>query len=245
MTPYYDDGRGIQIFHGDCRDVLPTLAAGSVDLVLTDPPYGVNWQSGRKNGNKFLNIAGDDGSLGLTDILIEAIRPLPASAHLYVFGPADMREDYVDWSRLDVSALTPLVWDKGMMGLGNIEIPWGLAHETIWFAVRSRPNEKHSGKGATVARMRRASVLRFNRLSGDHQVNRHPTEKPIMLLRELIEASSQFSDVVLDPFMGSGSTLVAAQLEGRRAIGIEIDENYCRIAAERLAQQRLPFAAAV
>jgi DNA modification methylase len=72
----------------------------------------------------------------------------------------------------------------------------------------------------------------------------HPTEKPVMLLRQLIEASSLHGDVVLDPFLGSGSTVVAARTEGRRAVGIEIEERYCEIAAKRLAQEVLDFGGA-
>jgi site-specific DNA-methyltransferase (adenine-specific) len=71
---------------------------------------------------------------------------------------------------------------------------------------------------------------------------RHPTEKPVMLLRQLIEASSLFGETVLDPFMGAGSTLVAAKAEGRKAIGVEVDERYCEIAASRMGQDFLALA---
>ena len=88
--------------------------------------------------------------------------------------------------------------------------------------------------------MRRGTVLRYPNTRG-RGATRHPTEKPVALLRELIESSSRFGETVLDPFIGSGSTLVAAALEGRKAIGIEIEERYCEIAANRLAHGALPL----
>jgi hypothetical protein len=88
--------------------------------------------------------------------------------------------------------------------------------------------------------MRRGSVLTVERPNGAG-VSRHPTEKPIRLLRELIESSSKIGESVLDCFVGSGSTLEAAHLEGRTAIGIEIEERYCEIAATRLSQVAMNF----
>jgi site-specific DNA-methyltransferase (adenine-specific) len=94
--------------------------------------------------------------------------------------------------------------------------------------------------GKLSARIRRGSVLRARRANADAVTN-HPTEKPVSILREMIESSSCLDDVILDPFAGSGSTLVAARMEGRRGIGIELDERYCEIAARRLSQMVLPL----
>jgi DNA modification methylase len=110
-------------------------------------------------------------------------------------------------------------------------VPWGSTHETIRFAVRAAdkgPVSARRGNGA--ARLRQGSVIECPTRAN----LRHPTEKPVALLRRLVEASSLFGDLVLDPFAGSGSTLVAALVEGRRAVGVEISEHYCEIAAERL-----------
>jgi DNA modification methylase len=108
------------------------------------------------------------------------------------------------------------------------------------FGVKAHAAQRRGGTGNGPARLRKASVLRFQRPSGAGVVL-HPTEKPIPLLRELIESSSRLGEIVLDPFMGSGSTIAAARLEGRRAIGIEVDEGYCEIAARRLEQGVLDF----
>lgn len=88
--------------------------------------------------------------------------------------------------------------------------------------------------------MRRGSVIRCQRLNSE-AITKHPTEKPVMLMRQLVESSSIIGDSVLDPFCGSGSALEAAQIEGRSAVGIEIEERYCEIAAERLSQKVLQF----
>ena len=224
MTPYYDDGTCV-IYHGDCREILPTLEVA--DLMITDPPYGVGWQSSR--GSHDL-IAGDDGSLPLEAWLDLALRKTRRGRHVYIFGfrPSDIPEG------MPMCGFAELVWDKGVMGLGDITSPWGPSHEPILFGVQeiSKAN-RAKNYGVTAARLRKASVLRFQR-PHSAQTLRHPTEKPVDLLRVLIESSSTFGETVLDPFAGSGSTLEAARLEGRKAVGIELDERYCEAAAKRL-----------
>jgi DNA modification methylase len=223
VRPYYDDGR-VTIYHGDCREILPTLEPASVDLLLTDPPYDRNYKSG---WNTHKVMAGDDGTLDIADAINAALRLVKHVRHFYVFGSLDI-------SSLTTGATCELIWDKGRPGMGNLDIPWGVGHERIAFGVWSR-FASDRGKGAQIARRRRGTVLRHS-TTNRWGAKVHPTRKPPLLLRELIEASSTFGDVVLDPFMGSGSTLEAAALEGRRAIGVEIEERYCEIAARRIDQ---------
>jgi site-specific DNA-methyltransferase (adenine-specific) len=234
VRPYYDHA-GIRIFHADCREVLPTLPQDSVDLLLTDPPYKVGWQSGFRS-NRLALITGDDGSLDVAEALTLALRVLRNQRHLYVFGRADL-------SGLPLGPQVELIWDKENLGLGDLSLPWGPAHEPILFAVYvSRTAARARGSGRLAARLRRGSVLRCPRRNAGQLENgriRHPSEKPVDLLRQLIESSSILGETVLDPFMGCGSTLVAAQVEGRSAIGIEIEEPYCEIAAHRLGQEAL------
>lgn len=231
MTPYYDDGT-CRIFHGDCRDVLPRLPRASADLLVTDPPYGVQWQSGFRQTRLGL-IAGDDGTLDVADLLRLALSVLRPNRHLYVFGRADL-------SRLPLGPTAELIWDKELIGPGNLSLPWAPAHELIQFAVYVPiPSGRANGAGALTARLRRGSVIRCKRLNAvgvDDAHVKHPTEKPVELLRQLIESSSILGETVLDPFMGSGSTLEAAKLEGRKAIGVELEERHCETAAKRLAQ---------
>lgn len=225
MTPYYQDD-WTTLYHGDCFEVLPTLAADSVDLIVTDPPYGQAYQSNRGHGHA--GIVGDDGSLDVPAALALACRCLRRGRHAYVFGPADL-------SGTPLTAQVELVWDKGIVGMGNLELPWSKSHEPITFAVYepSQANRK-KGYGRLAARLRKGSVVRSERTNGAGTTC-HPTQKPVDVLRQLIESSSLIGETVLDPFVGSGSTLSAARQEGRRSIGIEIDERYCEIAAKRQA----------
>lgn len=228
MKPYYDH-EGITLYCGDASEIAPTLSI-TADLLLTDPPYGQKWVSGR--GVQFGKIAGDDGATSIPDFLREPIRLLRRGRHIYCFGAKDFGD-------LPISGVTELIWDKGIISLGNLECPWGLSHERILFGVYNlSATDRKRGGGNLAARLRKQTVLRCDRLHSE-QVKNHPTQKPVRILREFIESSSAIGDIVFDPYAGSGSTLVAAKMEGRRAIGIEIEEKYCEIAAERLSQEVL------
>jgi site-specific DNA-methyltransferase (adenine-specific) len=228
VKPYFES-RDVTLYHGDAADVLAELPKDSVDLLVTDPPYEIAWRSNlRDAGPKFDRMHGDDGAVDLVGIVRAALRVLRNGRHVYIFGPLDL-------SDLPLSKPATLIWDKVVIGPGDLSAPWGPAHEPISFTtqVRSKAN-RADGYGLASARLRKGSVIRVPRLHS-RAVAKHPTEKPIKLLRILIESSSTFDETVLDPFAGSGSTLEAAVLEGRKAIGIEIDEHYCEVIAKRLS----------
>lgn len=235
LRPYYhDEQSGITIFHGDCREVLPTLAAGSVDLVLTDPPYGRDYVSNFrvKDPSVAHVIPGDENLEAMRHGLQLCVPLLKYDRHLYYFASAD---DIIgDACAALPSALTfrrLLCWDKGNHGMGDLECNYGHAWEAIVFA--SKGKRLLNGK-------RPSSLLRsFGRGAGSTWV--HPTQKPVSLMRFLIERSSMPGEVVLDPFMGSGTSLRAAKDLGRHAIGIETEERYAEIAANRLRQAVLPL----
>lgn len=231
MTPYYQQD-GITIYHGDCREVMPAFDGDAFDLLLTDPPYGVNWRSNRRQMS-FTPIAGDDGTLNVIAAIGDALRCLRGRRHVYAFGRWDL-------STLGIGGITELIWDKAAMSAGDVTSVWGISHEYITFGVKANAAQRRGGTGNIPARLRRGSVLRYQRPSGV-AVSDHPTEKPLPLLRELIESSSRIGEIVLDPFSGCGSSLLAARLEGRVAVGVEIEEKYCEIAAKRLQQGALPM----
>lgn len=232
MKPYCEAG-GVKLYHGDCREILPQLQHDSVDLIVTDPPYGVKWQSGNRR-IKFDTIAGDESTeAGIIGIGL-SIPLLRRGRHIYAFGRYDL-------SGLGVAGPAELVWDKMIFTAGDLSIPWGTQHEPIEFYVNNKDGKLNkTPDGALTTRLRRGSVLRVPRLNAT-AIQRHPTEKPVALLRQLIESSSIMGETVLDPFAGSGSTLVAARIEGRQAIGIEIEERYCEEAAKRIDQGALLF----
>ena len=196
-----------------------------VDLVLTDPPYGVSYSSNSGVGRGTRPITNDGARLALR--LQRSVLPRLDAEHVLWFTRWDAWPDvWVDlgqWFRLRGL----LIWDKGTPGMGDLN-HWGPSYEMIASA----------GEGQTVG-SRDQSVLRFPTTpSADRH---HPTEKPVDLLIHLMEKMQPES--VLDPFAGSGSTLVAAKRLGRKAIGVELDERYCEIAAKRLAQGVLDFGA--
>lgn len=217
-APYYERD-GIVIYLGDCRDVLPLLPKAGADLLVTDPPYGVAYRS--NYGGNFAAIAGDEDASWVPEALGLAAEALRDKRHAYIFGPRGLVAP-------PFRASVELVWDKGALSMGDLSQPWAAAHEPITFAVLVRSSEK--GRGNLPARLRSGSVLNYSRPSA----TRHPTEKPVPLLRRLIESSTLPGETVLDPFVGVGSTLVAAAVEGRGGIGIELDERYVETAAARV-----------
>lgn len=223
------------LYLGDAAEVVPTL--DPVDLLATDPPWLISQAShGRRQATTmpaFGVIHGDrPGEVDVPAILTAAVRRLRDHRHVYVFGPAHLLAPVPQ-----LSTPRELIWDKEMHGGGDLTTPWGPGHEPISFAVRSQRTSAKS-EGAFAARMRQSSVLRGARANAAGTV-RHPHEKSVEVMRRIVEASSNLGDTVLDPFMGSGTTIVAALLEGRRAIGVEVDERYFNVAVERV-QRILP-----
>lgn len=216
-----------EVYNADALEVLPDLVTESVDLVIADPPYGVEWRSNMRaeTFDELLNDAPADRE-GIRKVLAETVRLVGQHRHLYVFGPDDVL------AGLLVSERAELVWDKARPGMGNLAAPWGPQHERITFAVSKHRHAGQRDAGALPVRMRKGSVLRFSPPTGRNV--RHPSEKPVGLLRELVESSSRAGELVLDPFAGIGSTGVAAILSGRRTILVELDDRYARIAVERI-----------
>lgn len=226
---YYED-EFATLWCGDCRDVLPTIERGSVGLLATDPPYGIEYRSNFGGGDA---IAGDDGTLDVPAIVALSVDTMNHGRHAYVFGFTVDHLAAVE----SLSAGVDLLWDKGAPGMGDLSSMWGPSTEPLAFAVyRPSKAERAQGRGRLAARMRRGVVLRVPRNTSPNAD--HPTGKPVALMRQIIESSSLVGDVVLDPFAGAGSTLVAAVVSGRQAIGIELEEKYCERAARRLRAAR-------
>ena len=218
--PYYQDDR-VRIYHGDCREILgfPEIAI-IADVVITDPPYGIHHQSGWHSSWKDTEITGDE-STDSRDWLITRYDGLPMA----IFGT---------WRiATPVATRAVLVWDKGPeRGMGDLSFPWKPSWECIYILGEgwNGPRDEAVLKGYGLA-------------TWESKGRRHPHEKPVDLLRHLLQKAP--GGVVLDPFMGSGTTLRAAKDLGRYAIGIEIEERYCEIAANRLRQEVLPLETAM
>ncbi len=222
MTPYYQDD-AVAIYHGDFMEVLPLLdvAAG---IVVTDPPY---FQPAQHyvgvRGTSITRAAWGDRSVlqhafnAWSDVLCDSVSGLDA---LYVF--CDGQSYPITFNAFyKFGRVRPLVWDKVVSYNGYT---WRHQHELIAWVERTGSKRIPTGDGDI---LRERGVKRSERL--------HEAEKPVPLLTKLI-AKHANAGTVLDPFAGSGSTLFAARQLGRKAIGIEIEERYCEIAAERCSQ---------
>lgn len=223
MTPYFQSD-DVTLYLGDCADIEIEH-----DLLVTDPPYGQAFESGFTA--RWGAIAGDDDIGAIRARLDHVMRGLRRWRHFYIFGTK------LDLTGLPIGATVELIWDKGMIGPGDLSSPWGPQHENITFGVHVTDKANRAkGRGALSARLRKGSVLRSLRPNSG-AVKHHPTEKPVDILRQLIESSSSMGETVYDPFAGCGSTLIAAALEGRKAIGVEIDERYCEASAKRFERE--------
>lgn len=219
MSIYYQD-ESVALYHGDCREVTGWLEA---DVLVTDPPYGIDWST-HGGGRDLRNwsprqpkkgIVGDKDTAARDEVLA-AWGDRPA----IVFGSPLIAPP--------LQTIQALVWrkpvDSGVVGARFI---WRRDWEAIYLM----------GKWPRV-NPRRSSVIE-SQGGMERYRNGHPHVKPVDLMEHLIAETPP--GVIADPFAGSGSTLIAAKRQGRRAIGVEDDEKWCELAARRLSQQVLDF----
>lgn len=201
---------GIDLYLGDCRDILPLLSG--VDAVLTDPPYGIEYASDRGASWSGVQIIQDETLCG-RDFVTTWAGDLPQA----YFGT---------WKReKPTGTRATLIWDKGAgFGMGDLSFPWKGSFEEIYILGKGWKGKRDEG-------VLRGPVM----VSWESRGREHPTQKPTWLMSALIE---KLPDVVTicDPFMGSGSTGVAAVRLGRRFVGIEIDPKFFEIACRRIGE---------
>ena len=203
--PYFEDA-DVVIYHGDCRDILPTL--GPVDLVLTDPPYGIGWKGHSASTHEWGGMANDTGDLDLRFILEMPCAVVAFGANCYP-NQLPHRGRWICWDKQTIDGAT-----DAMLG-SPFELAW---------------SNQVSGFDRIIR------VLSGGVINADSGKRFHATQKPLAVFRQIILWYSGDAATILDPFMGSGTTLRAAKDLGRKAIGIEIEERYCEIAAMRMAQ---------
>jgi site-specific DNA-methyltransferase (adenine-specific) len=239
VKPYYERD-GITIYHGDCRDILPTLEAGSVDLTLTDPPY-----LGLKGGYSFVDCGGvaprrnESVSVGdpwgaSLDWADEVIRVTRLGVMVFT-SYHDLPEVAIAFTLLRRVAL--ITWHTRNAPCQGKNVP-RFTEQYIWCFAR-RAGLSWDAFRSTLINIPKLSTGAFvstERFTDDDGRALHPTQKPEALMRRLLVVGGE---TILDPFMGTGTTLRAAKDLGRRAIGIEIEEKYCEIAVKRLAQEVL------
>lgn len=225
MKPYYEYG-GIAIYHGDCREMLPLPCSA----VVTDPPFAALTHANAKTnrgGNGVRAIAFD--SMDANEVR-DLLRLLGQCSEGWVVSSLDWRHAF------DMDAHPP-------DGLRVMRIG-------VWVKPNPMPQisaDRPAQGWEAIAYLHREDRKPAWNGGGSHgnfwlpvqQSESHPTQKPLSMLLTIVERFTGAGDLILDPFMGSGTTLRAAKDLGRRAIGIEIEERYCEIAAKRLAQETL------
>lgn len=211
---------------GDWREHITKVEDGSVSLLLTDPPYGIGYQSDyqldRQKSRKHDVIAGDQSTDEINQMVLSALPKLKDNAHVLMFCHWKNEQEIRDI--LTAAGLTirgSLIWAKNNAGMGDPKTTFAPKHERIIHAV----------KGSPTLFDREADVLNCDRCNSE----RHPTEKPVDLLSRLIEVTTVPGELVIDPFAGVASTLIAARGLDRKYWGCEIHEAYHTLGAERLS----------
>lgn len=223
ISPYYAD-EAVTLYHGDCREVLPSVEA---DVLITDPPYGVglvtktsDYRGGAFDGGESLqaSVLYDDDPEAIRALIREVIPPaLDACGRGLVFSGPAMLFAYPEPAAIGC-VFTP-------NGAGRS--PWGFqcSHPVLYY-----------GKDPYLADGKGSRPNGFRTEQPNREAFDHPCPKPLLWMEWAVDRASRAGETILDPFAGSGTTLVAAKRLGRRAIGIEIEERYCEIAVKRLAQ---------
>lgn len=195
---------GQRLILGDCMEVMPLL--GRFDAVVTDPPYGIDYLASQPGAVKHRKIANDQSAIDLSEVLC-------ADGNVLAFGANNFPDQLPHRGRW-------LCWDKRTID-GAADAMLGSPFELAWA-------NKTSGYDKIVR------VLHGGVVNADGGKRVHPTQKPIQVMIEAIQWAARDAKTILDPFMGSGTTLVACQRMGRNGTGIELDPEYFDIACRRV-----------
>lgn len=228
-APYFAD-EWVTLYHGDCLELAAELP--QVDAMLMDPPFFMPAQHYAAR-SEWARAWGDTAILrrwwaGTLDTLLPRLK---GTGSAFVFCDDESYPVFFPELYTRLPGLSALIWNKGRIGMGS---PWRHAHEFIIHARRADAKWRGSG-GET-------DVLDFAPTPSGKRF--HPVDKPESLIAKLLAVTTDDGDLVLDPFAGGGSTLAAAKAARRKSIGIEIEERYCAVMAERLSQNAFDLGAA-
>ena len=218
------ENKNYELFNDDCLEVMKNMEDESVNIIVTDPPYLINYSRHDKNSRFSKPIKNDDNPQLIKDYIRECYRILKNNSAMYMFTnykTVDFFKQELEKCGFNVKNI--IVWDKERNGMGDLSTTFGYSYEFIFFVSKGQP--KIRGK-------RIPDVWRFKRVSSKNQV--HQNQKPVDLLEQCIEKSSDENDIVFDGFIGSGSTGVAALNLHRKFVGVELDPQYFEIAKNRI-----------
>jgi DNA modification methylase len=204
-----------RILQGDCTQLLKSVPDNSVDFILTDPPYFVRYKD--RSGRTIANDTNPETVLGAFTDLHRILKPDSFCISFYGWNRVD--SFFKAWKHAGFTPVGHIVWHKNYASsTGFLKA----CHEQAYVLAKGRPAKPS----------RPLEDVRPWEYTGNKV---HPTEKAVSILNPLVETFSSPGDLVLDPFAGSGSTLVAAALLNRRYLGIELETQYCQLAEKRLA----------
>jgi site-specific DNA-methyltransferase (adenine-specific) len=216
-----------KVICGDCLEVMREMPDNSIDSFVTDPPYGIDYQSAWRIDKTQLKPKIANDKLPFIWWLYDAYRITKLTGSLLCFCRWDVQDAFkqaIEWAGFTIKS--QVIWDRAVHGLGDLEGAYALQHDVVWFATKGLfkfPNHRPQ------------SIVRSPRV--DAEKLQHPNEKPVPLMEKLIRDVSVKGQTICDPFLGSGSTAIAAASTGRNYIGIEISPEYAALAQKRIAQE--------
>ena len=216
------------IYNEDCLEGMKRISDGSVDLIVTDPPYLINY-SRHVKGHRFENkILNDNNPELISKYIKECYRILKNNSAMYMFTShktVDFFKQELENTGFNVKNM--IIWDKQRQGMGDTSTVFGFQYELIFFVSKGQP--KIRGK-------RLSDIWSFPKVVGRNQV--HQNQKPIELIERCVTKHSNEGDVVFDGFMGSGTTAIAAINTNRNYIGFELDEEYYKASLNRIEEHK-------
>lgn len=215
-----------KIYNEDCLEGMKRIPDGSVDLIVTDPPYLINYKTGHRKdkAHRFNDvILNDDNEQLIVDYVKECYRILKDDTAMYLFCSSHKVDFFKRELEKEFSIKNMIIWVKNNHTAGDLEYAFGRKYEIVFLV--NKGQRKFNGERLT-------DIWEFPRVSGDGQL--HQNQKPIELIKRCIEKHSNVGDVVFDGFMGSGTTAAAALDTNRNYIGFELDEYYFNVAEKRI-----------
>lgn len=223
----YDLIDNILCINGDCLDVMQDIQENSIDCILTDPPYLINYKTNRRKDktHRFCNsILNDDNENLIKEFIQKSYNLLKDNTAFYCFcswKTDKIFQTYIEENNFKIK--NKIIWVKNNWTAGDLQAQYGQQYETILYCNKGR---------RFIQGKRISDVWNFSRISGKKQI--HQNQKPINLLEQILEKSSNENDLILDCFAGSGSTGIACKNLNRKCILIEKDKYYYNMMVKRL-----------
>lgn len=212
----------IDLLQGDCLELMKDIPDESVDMILTDPPYGIAFQSGHRT-SRYERIKGDQNLDWLDDFVEEIFRVSKNNTAHYMFCSFHHIDVFKQAIQKRFKVKNIITWVKSNTSMGDLKGDFASKTEFIIFFQKGR--RLINGK-------RDSNVFEYNKTRNEL----HPTQKPVDMTEYMLSKFSDEGNIILDPFMGSGTTGVACKNLNRNFIGIELDDKYFEIAKRRISE---------